>query len=221
MRRFPTISNWVSPWRLYVEDSLLFNPVFNELPDSTYLSGYWQSFRYFSDIAEDIYADLQPTEELSLQSKGMGEQIESCESVAIHVRRGDYVSLKSAAAVHGALVNSYYVSTIEYICDTLVNPYFFVFSDDPDWCKVNLKFPTGSVTYIAHNSGSAAWQDLILMSRCRHNIIANSSFSWWGAWLADQLYGTKDRLVFAPQQWFTGKIHDTKDRFPNHWKVIS
>lgn len=221
LRRLPAISNWLSQWHLYVEDSLLFNPAFNNLPDTTYLSGYWQSFRYFSEIAGDIYADLQPIEELSEQSKYIEQKIESSESVAIHVRRGDYVSLKSAANMHGALAASYYTETIGHICNALVKPHFFVFSDDPDWCKANLQLPSESTVYISHNIGPAAWQDLRLMSRCRHNIIANSSFSWWGAWLADQLHGTKNRFVFAPHRWFIGQTHETKDRFPNHWKVIS
>lgn len=221
LHRLPALSNWLSPWHLYIEDSLLFNSAFDKLPDSTYLSGYWQSFRYFSDIARDIYAELQPIEDLSQQSREIEHRIESCESVALHVRRGDYVSLKSAAKMHGALVDSYYTEAIDHTFDALVKPIFFVFSDDPNWCKANLKLPSGSTTYICHNSGSAAWQDLKLMSQCRHNIIANSSFSWWGAWLADQLHGTKNRLVFAPQRWFTGQTHDTKDRFPSHWKVVS
>jgi hypothetical protein len=220
LRRVPALSKWLSSWNIFAEDSLMFNSDFEKLPDKTYLSGYWQSFRYFSDISQDIYSDFKPREELSLQSKEIALKIESCESVALHVRRGDYVSLKSAAHMHGTLSNSYYTKAIGETYDTLVNPFFFIFSDDPDWCKLNLKLPSRSAIFICHNTGPSAWQDLMLMSQCRHNIIANSSFSWWGAWLADQMHGTKNRLVFAPQQWFSGQSHDTKDRFPNHWKVV-
>jgi hypothetical protein len=219
--RLPIISNWLSPWHLYVEKSFSFNSAFNNLPDNTYLAGYWQSFRYFSAIAEVIATDLQPIEDLSQLSKEIDHRIRSCESISVHVRRGDYVSLRSASNMHGALKNAYYSKANENIFNTLLKPHFFVFSDDSNWCKLNLRFPSESVTYITHNSGFSAWQDLILMSRCRHNIIANSSFSWWAAWLADQLHGTKDRLVIAPQQWFRHITINIKDRFPNHWKVVS
>ncbi len=220
LHRFPRLVNLFSNWRLYVEDSLSFNVAFKELPDSTYLSGYWQSFLYFSDFAKNIYEDFQPTEELSQFSKEISHQIISCESVSLHVRRGDYVTLKSAANMHGTLAESYYSKAIEHVFSSLANPVIFIFSDDPDWCKANLIFPFGSVRYVNHNVGSAAWQDLMLMSQCRHNIIANSSFSWWGAWLADQRYGINDRFVYAPNKWFAGIDNNIIDRIPKHWILI-
>lgn len=216
---FKYIVSFFSKWNFFVENSLLFNSKFQALPDQTYLLGYWQSFRYFEEIASVIYADFEPSKPISDKSRAIGIEMTEINSVAIHVRRGDYVSLKSASNMHGALSLNYYKKAIDEIQEKLTNPVFFVFSDDPTWCKENLPLPFDSTTFISHNSGSESWQDLILMSHCHHTVIANSSFSWWAAWLADQRYGLENRLVYAPARWFVGTTHDTKDRFPCHWIV--
>jgi hypothetical protein len=220
LHRVAPISHWITPWRTYVERGLAYNAQFGELPDQTYLVGYWQSFRYFEQISQLLAAELQPVDALSPASETVASQIEACTAVAIHVRRGDYVSLPSAAGLHGALAVSYYGDALAHARERLPHPRFFVFSDDSAWCEKHLPLDREEVTYVNHNTGQAAWQDLALMSRCHHHIIANSSFSWWGAWLADQRHGETGHLVIAPARWFAGQPQqDHRDRFPSHWVV--
>jgi len=220
LRHLPALSNWVSPWRMYVEKGLGFNPRFATLPDNTFLVGYWQSFRYFSDVADKLLNDFNQVAPMSAASNDIAMQIESSTSVAIHVRRGDYISLASAANLHGALSVDYYINAVRELSQVVQDPRFFVFSDDPDWCQTNLKLNDNAI-YVTHNIGADSWQDLMLMARCRHHVIANSSFSWWGAWLADQRHcNSSSRFVVAPARWFAGQLDlDLRDRFPPHWRV--
>jgi hypothetical protein len=220
MHRTAAISHWVSPWRTYVEKGLSFNDPFASLPDQTYLVGYWQSFRYFADIAQLLMDEFKPVDVLSKASAVVAEQIDTSTSVALHVRRGDYASLASAANFHGVLPQSYYKSALNHVRERILSPKYFVFSDDPEWCRKNLPLDN-TTTFVSHNAGPDAWQDLMLMSRCHHHVIANSSFSWWGAWMADQRWGVKRRRVIAPEHWFGGKAYQNLvSRFPPHWVTI-
>jgi hypothetical protein len=221
MRRLPRLSRVLGPWLTYVERGLMFNPAFETLSDSTYLVGYWQSPRYFEAIAARLCEELQPVEPMSARSIDVAHRIEGGESVAVHVRRGDYVTLQAAAALHGTLPIAYYVTAIARLREAVASPHFFVFSDEPEWCASNLPLHPEEATFVSHNTGPLAWQDLMLMSRCRHHVIANSSFSWWGAWLADRRSASPQRQVVAPARWFGGQAHDTRDRFPSHWTTIA
>ena len=220
LRRAAAVSHWLSPWRTFVEKGLNFNAAFLTLPDQTYLVGYWQSFRYFEAIAQQLMQEIEPLEPLSPVSAAVAEQIDSSMSVALHVRRGDYTSLAAAAALHGVLPVSYYEAALQRVRDRIGAPRFFVFSDDMDWCRANLPLPAAESTFVSHNIGPDAWQDLVLLSRCRHHVIANSSFSWWGAWLADQRLGGASRCVIAPSRWFSAGAEYLGDRFPTHWTVM-
>jgi len=218
--RMAPFSHWLTPWRTYVEKGLEFNPAFNTLPDQTCLVGYWQSHRYFSGINNQLMAEFEPIDALSPKSMAVATQIDLSTSVALHIRRGDYVSLASAASFHGALPLSYYMAAVARVRECVVEPKFFVFSDDQEWCRDNLQLGD-LATFVDHNSGSDSWQDLVLMGRCRHHVIANSSFSWWGAWLADQRWGVPRRLVITPARWFSAQPgHNLSDRFPVHWEMI-
>jgi hypothetical protein len=218
--RFPTTSRFLSPWRVCVESGISFNPSFSTLPDQSYLVGYWQSHRYFNQIAKTLADELANTDPLSSASEEVLQQIDASVSVALHVRRGDYVSLASAAKMHGALDIQYYTSAVSQVCEKVPKAQFFVFSDDVPWCKVNLILPENTV-FVSHNTSENGWQDLMLMGRCRHHVIANSSFSWWGSWCADQLWGNVHRLVIAPENWFGGLPNESHaDRFPPHWLVL-
>ena len=220
LRRAPLFSHCVSMWRVYTEQGLEYNEMFDHLTDQTCLKGYWQSPRYFDSVANVIVDELQAVEQLSDASGKVAHHIGNCNSVAIHVRRGDYVTLQSAASYHGIISLNYYTSAIEQLRINVDQPHFFVFSDDIPWCCANLPLRNEDVTYVSHNYGSMAWQDLVLMSRCRHHVIANSSFSWWGAWLADQQWLGQQRQVFAPANWLAIQRHDIVDRFPPHWKML-
>jgi hypothetical protein len=181
--------------------------------------GYWQSYRYFSDVAAPVAAEFEPVEVLSSVSQVLADRIAETPSVAVHVRRGDYVTLPSAANFHGVLPLGYYAQAMESIHLTEPQAHFFVFSDDLAWCKAHLPGDL-PMTFVGHNAGSDAWQDLTLMSHCRHHVIANSSFSWWGAWLADQRWGVTGRRVIAPKRWFAGQQQVSPDRYPEHWEAI-
>ncbi len=217
LHHIASLSHLFTPWYTYIENNT-FNTAFMDLPDQTYLVGYWQSYRYFSNIVNQLIADFIPRKIMSSANLLLKDKIITTKSVAFHVRRGDYVSLHSAAKYHGALPLSYYTNAIMRVSAQINYPQYFVFSDDPVWCRANLPLEESNTTYVTHNAGNDAWQDLLLMGYCRHHVIANSSFSWWGAWLADQCYGILQRLVVAPEHWFIGKNEkDLSDRFPHHW----
>lgn len=217
--RAARVSHWVSPWRTFVEKGVGYQGDFSALPDQTYLVGYWQSYRYFSHVADRLIAELTPVGSLSDASSAIAQQIDSGVSVALHVRRGDYVSLAAAAELHGTLPLAYYEQAMARVSEVVGRARYFVFSDDVQWCRTHLRLADDAV-FVTHNTGSDAWQDLMLMARCQHHIIANSSFSWWGAWLADQRSPTPDHLVVAPARWFAGHAEQgLSDRFPAHWVV--
>jgi hypothetical protein len=220
VHRVPAMSQWVSPWRTYVERDGGYNASFAELPDKTYLVGYWQSPRYFASVAGQIAAELSAAQPLSPASEAVAEAMSRGPSVALHVRRGDYVSLASAARLHGALDLPYYEAALQRMREQVEGARYFVFSDDIAWCREHLPLGASEAVYVGHNTSADAWQDLVLMARSRHHIIANSSFSWWGAWLADLRRGASAHVVIAPARWFAGKpSEDPSSRFPAHWVV--
>jgi hypothetical protein len=137
----------------------------------------------------------------------------STQSISIHVRRGDYVS-NTTAAQHGVCGLDYYRRAVEYMLARLQSAHFFVFSDDPVWTRENLVLP-GDATYVQHNVATSAFQDLRLMSLCKHHIVANSSFSWWGAWLNPGA----NKLVVCPKQWFVDD-RDTSSLSPANWERL-
>lgn len=180
-------------------------------PPNSYLSGFWQSEAYFADIREQLLQELSPIEPPGPEDAAMTARMQQGIPISVHVRRGDYVSLASASAYHGLCTLDYYRKAIAYIAERVPSPTLFVFSDDPDWTRANLKspFPTH---YVDHNPPEKAFQDLRLMSLCRHHILANSSFSWWGAWLSR----SADGLVIAPERWYAVD-RPTPDLIPSRW----
>jgi hypothetical protein len=185
-----------------------------------YLKGYWQSHLFFSENAERIFNDFSPKTRLSCAADEFVKLIKSTQAVMIHVRRGDYVSSKSASSYHSLLDVAYYRSAFNEACAKVENPLFFIFSDDIEWCKQALSFIDKQAYFIAPGTFMADWEDLTVMSFCRHQIIANSSFSWWSAWLADRRFGTKGRFVWAPLKWFARDTIIASHRFPPHWEII-
>lgn len=160
---------------------------------SAYLQGYWQNERYFHEFSEEIRQDLAPRNALSAGAAACLDEIGACEAVSVHVRRGDYVV---GNPCHGVLPLEYYTAAVGMLADKIREPRFFIFSDDPDWVRGHLQPLLPYSVVPGHHSGH---EDLWLMSRCRHHIIANSSFSWWGAWLNPD----SSKLVFAPRKWFS------------------
>lgn len=177
-----------------------------------YLNGYWQSELYFKDIRDELLNEFSLKSSPSKTNKEILKEIESYESVAIHIRRGDYIKNKQTNAVHGVCSKEYYSKAIKLITTKLPKVRFFIFSDDIQWCKKN--YGQFSNFTIIDNSNKGI-EDMMLMSRCKHFIIANSSFSWWGAWLGR----SKDKIIICPQKWFNimDNDHDTTDLIPREW----
>ena len=183
-------------------------------PDSCYLSGYWQSERYFTDVAEKIRKDFAFLIPLDGENLKLSQQIIGLNSVSLHVRRGDYILDPKNAKIYHACTAEYYGKAIELLMNMVQNPRFFIFSDDIEWAKQNLDIGR-SCTYVAHNRGTDSYIDMQLMSLCKHHIIANSSFSWWGAWLNP----CSDKVVVAPSMWFNSEIN-TGDLLPLDWLLV-
>lgn len=184
----------------------------NVFQDETYFEGFWQSYRYFDSFKEDIIQELTCKLPLEGKNKELSAYIQSCEAVSLHIRRGDYVSNSNASSFHGVSPLDYYYKAIDFISKQVEEPSFFIFSDDIAWVKENLttEYPT---TFVDHNSVNQGFEDMRLMSLCKHNIIANSTFSWWGAYL--NRYEKKN--VIAPKKWFNDPSIDTSDLIPSEW----
>lgn len=194
-----------------IEKSYDFDPDILNLRDNVYLDGYWQSEKYFSDIEAVIRREFSFRSDPSEINRRMLDRIASCNSVSVHIRRGDYVTLPEASAFHGLCPPAYYQSAAELISRQVDNPVFFVFSDDIAWAgeNISLGFETH---FMGHNGPERGDEDLHLMSACRHHIIANSSFSWWGAWLCEY----PGKIIYAPRKWFNKNI-ENPDNLPASW----
>lgn len=165
---------------------------------NVYLEGWWGSERYFSDIQEIIRREFTVRYPMEGLSVALADEILSTTSVSVHVRRGDFASDPRTRSFHGLLPLEYYVVAADIIAERVKRPHFLVFSDDPQWAHDHLAL-RHPVTFISHNGVETAYDDLRLMSLCRHHVIANSTFSWWGAWLN----GANDKLVIAPKRWLS------------------
>lgn len=199
---------------LIVEPHFHYWPGIKRVPHNTYLAGYWQSEKYFSDVSETIRADFSFRHPLSNQNADLAGRIGQAMAVSLHIRRGDYLSDPKTYAAHGLCSLEYYRAAVLHVADHVEFPEFFVFSDDIAWAKANLEmdFPC---RYVNHNQGTESHNDMRLMSLCKHHIIANSSFSWWGAWLNP----CPDKIVIAPRRWFAND-NDVEDLFPAGWVTL-
>jgi hypothetical protein len=188
-----------------------YNPNILKTPTDVYLDGYWQSERYFANIENVIRREFTFKSQPKSKNEEIAREISKSNSVSIHVRRGDFV-LERKNRMFYTCGTGYYEDCIALIKEKVQNPRFFVFSDDFSWPKQNLRlaYPT---TFVTHNDATAVHEDLQLMSLCKHNIIANSTLSWWGAWLNMNT----DKIVLAPKKWFNYPRFDTRDLLPQDW----
>jgi len=197
----------------YIEKDYSFQENFFKINEGKFLFGYFQSEKYFIQISKIIKEMFQIKTELSEENKFWVNKIKQYNSISLHIRRGDYISNPSAKLLHNSCFESnYYQEAINYITKYVQNPFFMIFSDEPDWIRKNFKidFP---YEIIGHDQKEQSYEDLRLMSLCKHNIIANSTFSWWGAWLNEN----PDKIVIAPKKWFNISSVDTKDIIPDAW----
>jgi hypothetical protein len=201
---------WLRTKRLVLEPHSHYWPGINDVPDSCYIEGYWQSEKYFSDAAATIRREFTFVGDLNRANEACAARIISSNSVSLHVRRGDYASNPITLAKHGLLPIEYYRRAVHFIAERVENPQFFVFSDDTQWVKASLQLAY-PCHYVDFNTGADSYMDMRLMSMCKHHIVANSSFSWWGAWLNPRT----DKIVVAPQRWFVAR--DSGDLVPGDW----
>jgi hypothetical protein len=213
--------------RFQTKFNQLFNP-YNHISEGTiddvalilnqkgniYLDGFWQSEGYFEDIQAIIKKDFEFKSAPNPKNQVFLEQVASSNSVSVHFRRGDYVTNPLTNQFHGVCSTEYYLSAIQLTKEKVTHPHFFIFSDDLNWVKEHIMFDAPH-TFINNNSGKDSFEDMRLMANCKHNIIANSSFSWWGGWLNKN----NDKIIIAPQKWFNdeGMNKKAKRIIPDTW----
>lgn len=205
----------LSPWTCIRERHFHFDPRVLNAPDNTYLNGSWQSEKYFRDIESIIREEFTFRNAPDPLNMEMAEEIRGTNSISVHVRRGDYVSNALAREVLGTSSMDYYHKAVEKIAAAVINPKFFLFTDDIEWANNNfdIGFP---ITMVTQNNNENSHEDLRLMTLCKHNIIANSSFSWWGAWLNTN----QNKIVIACKNWFRSQNYDTRDLLPERWILL-
>lgn len=190
------------------EVEFYFSEIYKKYP-LLYLEGYFQSEKYFVKYREELIKQFILKDDLGKPALCFKNKIIDAKiSVSIHVRRGDYLNISS---VYKLCELDYYVRAINFFLLKFNNVEFFLFSDDIDWCKLNLA--NFDINYCENDTES--YEELHLMSFCNHNIIANSSFSWWGAWLNTN----ENKIVVAPEVWFSSKLYNTIDLIPSSWVI--
>ena len=209
-QRFPFINKRYvveKPFAILNNDLLL---------DDCYYEGYWQSEYYFKSIKNILINDLQFNFDLNESNKLLVEDISNSMSVSLHIRRSDYLSVSSNAKIFSICTLKYYQDAISYFNLKFGKPIFYIFSDDIAWVKENF---VGENFVIVDINQDDPHSDMYLMSQCKHNIIANSTFSWWGAWLNS----TEDKVVISPKEWYRNKEINTNailSLIPKEWAVI-
>ncbi len=190
-------------------DARLYN---REIRGRVSLYGYWQTEKYFADIEATIRRELAVRDELEGPNAELAAVIRSTNSVSIHVRHGDNATTETAL---GVLPLSYFSEAIQNIVREIADPHFFVFSDDICWARdfLVLRQPT---TFVEHNGDIRNYEDLRLMSYCRHQILSNSTFSWWGAWLGKK----EGQIVYAPRRYYQNIDRPNPDLYPAAWRLI-
>jgi len=202
--------------KVFVESTFAFDPQVLKLKAPVYLKGYFQSHNYFSakeKLIRNIYKF--PLNGLDEKNEKIKRKIVSEYSVSVHIRRGDYVKDKKTKKFHGNCSMAYYNKAIEFFSSRISDFNLVFFSDDIQWVQQEFKALPNKKIYVSGNTDEDSWKDMFLMSLCNHNIIANSSFSWWGAWLNEN----SDKKIIAPKNWFLDveQEKNSGDLLPKDW----
>ncbi len=195
--------------RVVIEDQTRFEAAHLEHAYDFY-DGYWQDERYFPSVSDEVRASLAAIQ-LDDANARVREAIERGPSVSVHVRRGDYAQWPIFAPL---CESDYYQRALLHVRERVPGVRAYVFSDDLAWCRANLD--AGDATFVDHNTGARSIYDLLLMAMCGHNVVANSTFSWWGAWINPR----PDRIVVAPSRWFTDQAREAAIRLPEQWERL-
>ncbi len=204
----------VSSFRTYHEKGLNYDPNLHTVGQNSFIEGYFQSEKYFNAYREELLKHFSFSLPYSEKSEHISKKIQEVNAIAVHIRRGDYISDQHINSVHGVCSIDYYKNAIIHL--KVENPHFFFFSDDMNWVKENFaSLDLSQCDFVDWNTGDDSWQDMKLMSQCKHFIIANSSFSWWAAWLSE----SQNKKVIAPREWYADakKNNETGDLIPDSW----
>lgn len=201
-----------------VESQFHYDKQIKKIHNNVFLRGFWQSEKYFLNFRDEILQEFSYKSKFSKKNLETEKIIQEKTSVSIHIRRGDYISNSAASKTFAKLGISYYQDAINELNLDISNTLLVFFSDDINWVKINIikQLPNGYQTIIIdNNKGNESYNDMRLMSLCNHNIIANSSFSWWGAWLNKN----SRKQIIAPKKWFLDDTN-TCDLCPDNWIKI-
>lgn len=181
------------------------------IKDYTYFDGYWQSWRYVSFVEEKLRKEIVPQKKLNEKTQKTIKKIKTQNAVFVGIRCGDYLKNKKAVKHFGRFSKDYYLKAMTYMVDHIENPIFYIFTNDLDYVKLNLKLDSFNIVYREDDDQTSDLEELYVMGACKHAIISNSTFNWWGAWLIEN----KDKIVIAPKKWF----YDNKpiDIVPPEW----
>lgn len=180
-----------------------------KINDDCYYDGYWQNPAYPDSISNLLKSKIVLSDESFFKLENVINKIESSESVSIHIRRGDYINILANTKIYNICNFDYYKKAIEHIEKSITNPIFFIFTEDIEWAKES--FVGDKFIFV---TGNSAIEDMIMMSKCKNNIIANSTFSWWGAWLNQN----DKKIVVAPKNWYVNFLKNSvHDFLPNNW----
>lgn len=200
---------------MFNEPQFHYSSNFFKAKGNNYLNGYWMSWKYFKPFEEEIKKDFTVKRALVQHLDTTANDIKSCNSVSLHIRRGDFATAKNAS-LHGLIPIEFYHQAIDILSKKWSNIRLYIFSDDIRWVKENLKTNL-PVTYVSNELTHAAIEDFYLMTLCRHNIIANSTFSWWAAYLNSN----PEKNVIAPRKWYNKSPYNYKDVYPLDWIILN
>jgi len=201
--------------KIYSEPFYHFDPNFFNSRKNVLLRGQWQSEKYFSCYRNHFLHALQLRGNLVQNCQAKANEMRSCNSVSVHVRRADYLRKQIILEWHGVMGKDYYQQAFAILKQKIGSFKPFYFTDDPEWVIENL-LPLQSGELVSGTSTQNHYEDFYLISQCKHNIIANSSFSWWGAWLNQN----PGKIVIGPKKWFDQGPKDTFDILPEAWIKI-
>jgi hypothetical protein len=200
--------------KVYQEVGFNFQENALSIETPVYVKGYFQSYHYFKGYESLIKKVFSfPLDGLDITNSKLLSDIKNMKTISIHVRRGDYVQDKKTQQFHGNCSLKYYFDAISLLVSMYSDAKLIFFSDDSDWVKEQFKDLSYSKIFIDHNKNENSWKDMFLMSCCTHNIIANSSFSWWAAWLNENIHKT----IIAPKKWFAETAINDNDLIPAEW----
>lgn len=176
-----------------------------------FIEGFFQRYDYVTEIRNELLHDFDI--DLESKHKDIFDEISNQNSICLNVRRGDYVTFLRSAEFHGFIGNEYFNKVIKEITKEIIDPYFYIFSDDIDWCKTNIKtgYPTKFMTQEYNGPKYSSY--LKLMSACKHFILPNSTFGWWAAWMSNN----DNKIIYAPKKWFASST-EPEGLIPSNWR---